>query len=119
MPKDIISIYDCLKITIDGEKFAVVIAPFTNARTAVFENVLKPCIKKKGFKCKRADDFKTNTNKVNDIVRNIWKSTFVLADITNLNPNVIYELGFAHAMNKEVIMIYEVNKKNIRLFTIN
>jgi nucleoside 2-deoxyribosyltransferase len=62
---------------------------------------------RKGFKCLKADDFKTNTNKLNEIVRNIWQSEFIIADITGLNPNVMYELGFAHAMKKEVIIIYE------------
>jgi len=67
LTRDIIRIYDCLKIQSDGEKFAFVIAPFTKPRTAVFNNVLRPCVTKKGYKCQRADDFKTNTNKGNDL----------------------------------------------------
>jgi nucleoside 2-deoxyribosyltransferase len=57
--------------------------------------------------CLRADNIETNTNKINEIIRNIWKSRLIIADITGLNSNVMYEIGFAHAMNKEVIMIYE------------
>ena len=112
MTIDIISIRDCINInTAPNEKFVFVIAPFEEDRTEIYESIIKPAVEKKGLDCKRADDFKTNTNKLNNIIRNIWKSEFIIADLTGLNPNVMYELGFAHAMNKEVIMIFENNEK--------
>ena len=107
MTIDIISIRDCIDIVVDtNEQFVFVLAPFEPERTDIYNTIIKPVVEKNGYKCKRADDIKTNTNKLNNIIRNIWKAQFIIADLTRLNPNVMYELGFAHAMNKEVILIY-------------
>ena len=83
--------------------------PFDKERTAVYSSIIKPVVEKNRYECKRADDFSTNTNKINEIVRYIWKAEFIIADLTWFKPNVMYELGFSHAMDKEVIMIYEKN----------
>ncbi|MDX1373197.1 MAG: hypothetical protein R3321_12040, partial [Nitrososphaeraceae archaeon] len=114
MTSDIISIKDCVDLDIE-EEFVFVLAPFKEERTKIYNEIIKPTVEKdgKGFICKRADEVKTNTVKLNDIIRNIWKSKFIIADITELNPNVMYELGFSHAMNKEVIMICEEKNSNV------
>lgn len=44
-------------------------------------------------------------NIINDIIKPIYDSDIVLADLTGLNPNVMYELGIAHSMNKKTIII--------------
>jgi hypothetical protein len=45
------------------------------------------------------------------IMEGIWmminKSRFLVADITDTNPNVLYELGIAHTLGKGVITISE------------
>ena len=114
MTIDIISIRDCIDLEIDPNEFVFVLAPFGPKRTAIYNNIIKPVVEDKGFICKRADDFKTNTNKINDIIRKIWKCQFIIADLTGLNANVMYELGFSHAMNKQVIMISEEKYKKNR-----
>jgi hypothetical protein len=40
-----------------------------------------------------------------DVAQDIEESEFVVADITPSNPNVYYEVGYAHALGKPVIMI--------------
>lgn len=40
-----------------------------------------------------------------DIVEPIYKADVVIADLTGLNPNVMYELGIAHTFNKKTIVI--------------
>ncbi len=39
------------------------------------------------------------------ILQHIVSATIVIANITGRNPNVFYELGIAHALNKPVILI--------------
>ena len=40
-----------------------------------------------------------------DIIEPIYKADVVIADLTGLNPNVMYELGIAHTFNKKTIII--------------
>ncbi|WHO84913.1 hypothetical protein [Limosilactobacillus oris] len=48
-------------------------------------------------------------NRVNDMVENIWQdivsARFVIADLSNQNPNVFYELGICDTLGKRVIPI--------------
>ena len=41
-------------------------------------------------------------NAITDAVRS---SDFIVVDVTRQNPNVFYELGFAHALRKPTILI--------------
>ncbi len=56
---------------------------------------------------KRADDFFG----VHEIMKDIWLSLqgagAVIADCTERNPNVFYEIGIAHTLGKPVILITE------------
>ena len=44
---------------------------------------------------------------MNDIWRSICEARFIVADLTGRNPNVMYELGIAHTVGKEVILIHQ------------
>ena len=43
------------------------------------------------------------------IVKCIVKSRIVIANLNGRNPNVFYELGIAHALNKPTILIAHIN----------
>ena len=50
----------------------------------------------------------SNIGSINkQILESIYKSELVIANLTNLNPNVMYELAFRHATGKPVITIAE------------
>lgn len=51
------------------------------------------------------DDISTQQNILKDIVQMIYNSDVIIADLTDLNSNVFYELGIAHTLNKKVIAI--------------
>jgi predicted nucleotide-binding protein len=42
---------------------------------------------------------------VDDIVQRIRSSHVVVADITRMNPNVMFELGIAHGLGKPLILL--------------
>ncbi|WP_446617663.1 hypothetical protein [Vibrio alfacsensis] len=58
-----------------------------------------------GFKCQRADDIWDSSTILQDIFSLIYRSKIVIADFSNKNPNVMYEVGIAHTLGKLVIPI--------------
>ena len=58
-----------------------------------------------GFRCRRADDIWENPAVMQDVVSLIDRSRVVIADCTGRNPNVFYEIGIAHTLGREVILI--------------
>ena len=57
------------------------------------------------FEFSHAGDEDNQQNILADIIPPIYDADIVLADLTGLNPNVMYELGIAHAFNKKTIVI--------------
>lgn len=52
-----------------------------------------------------AGDTGNQQNILRDIIEPIYRSDIIIADLTGLNPNVMYELGIAHTFNKKTIVI--------------
>lgn len=70
-----------------------------------FDYIIKPAFEELGFLCYRASDI--SHSGIIDIAmyENILKSDFVVADLSTLNPNVLYELGIRHAVRKNTTII--------------
>jgi hypothetical protein len=58
-----------------------------------------------GLRCRRADDIWENPVVIQDVVSLIDRSSMVICDCTGRNPNVFYEIGIAHTLGREVILI--------------
>lgn len=58
-----------------------------------------------GMKCQRADEIWESGALIQGIVSLIERSRVVVADCSGRNPNVFYEVGIAHTMGKDVILI--------------
>lgn len=58
-----------------------------------------------GLRCRRADDIWENPAVIQDVVSLIDRSSIVVCDCTGRNPNVFYEVGIAHTLGREVILI--------------
>ena len=60
-----------------------------------------------GLKCVRADRI-ARSERVTDDIRNYIKNArLVIADLTNTNANVFYEVGMAHGRDKQVILLVQ------------
>lgn len=57
------------------------------------------------FEFSNAGDEGNQQNILRDIIQPIYEADVVIADLTGLNPNVMYELGIAHSFNKKTITI--------------
>ena len=82
-----------------------VIMPFGGWFDKYYIEIYIPAIEAAGFEAKRADDLYRPGNIVNDIWTYTKEATVLLADLTNKNPNVFYELGLAHAITKPAVLI--------------
>ena len=80
--------------------------------TEVFETVLKPAIEDAGlgYECRRSEA--TRGNIISAIMRSLQEAYVVVADLTDRNPNVFYELGVRHAMKNRTILLAQ-NEGNI------
>ena len=83
-----------------------VIQPFDNGKfDSRFEDTFKPAIKNAGFEPYRVDNDWSVQVPIDDIERGIRESEIVFAEISTDNPNVWYELGYAYACGKDVVMV--------------
>lgn len=70
-----------------------------------YDDVLEPAIAAAGLKAYRVDRDPKASIPIQDIERQIRNATVCLADISSPNPNVWFELGFAIAANKRVVLV--------------
>jgi len=70
-----------------------------------YEFVIKPTIKQFHFDVQKADEI-SHTGTITDaILSAINRSRFLVADLTDEKPNCYYEVGYAHALGKPVIIL--------------
>lgn len=93
------------------DRLVFVLMPFTKELTEIYNTIIKPTVESYGLICRRADDFKTNKVIMQDIWKAICEAKFIIADLTELNPNVMYELGIAHTLGKETLLISQIGDK--------
>lgn len=86
-------------------RLCFVIMPFTDELTRIYERIIKPTVESHGLVCIRADDIRTNKAIIHNIWKSICEARLVVADLTLGNANVFYELGIAHTVGKETILI--------------
>lgn len=85
------------------KKKVFVIMPFKDEFFEVYE-MLKMRFSDK-FEFNNAGEEGNQQNVLKDIVQPLYESDIVIADLTGLNANVMYELGLAHSFNKKTIII--------------
>lgn len=87
-------------------KKCFVIQPFDNSKyDSRYSETFKPAIKNAGYYAYRVDEDPSVTVPIQDIEMGIMNSAICFAEISTDNPNVWYELGYAFACNKQVIMV--------------
>jgi len=87
------------------KKSVFVLMPFSEDLSDVYEFLIKETFEQAGYEVRRADDIRSQNNILADIIEGITSSDLIVADLTDSNPNVYYELGVAHALNKNVVLL--------------
>lgn len=81
-----------------------VIQPFRKESVAVYD-LISSAAAKAGVVAFRSDSMMPAGNVLQNIVNAIQESPLLIADVTEANPNVMYEVGFAQAQNKPLVLI--------------
>jgi hypothetical protein len=112
------------KITPFITKQCFVVMKYDNVRDFLYEEVLVPCLinhKTFNFEVVRADKLLTVGKITEEIDERLKNANLVIAEITDDNPNVFYELGLAHAYHRHAILLKQKTKeKHLKIpFDIN
>lgn len=82
-----------------------VMSPFGGWYDQYYAEIFSPAISDAGLEPCRADDLYRPSAIVHDIWEYVKSARVMLADLTEKNPNVFYELGLAHALDKPVVLL--------------
>jgi hypothetical protein len=94
-----------------------VIMPFAKAHRKTYDRAIKPAVAlaadscNTALRCRRADDEMGSSSILKEIVQSIHRARVVIADLTDNNPNVFYELGIAHTAGYKTIMLSRQENK--------
>lgn len=99
-------------------KDCFIITPIGAANSETFKkadglirSVLKPVLKEHGFNALPAYEIDATGSITKQIIQHIVNDELVIANITGLNPNVMYELAIRHSFKKKVITMAEIGTK--------
>ena len=82
-----------------------VLMPFTEGwSNYIWEKEIMPAVAEAGLRGRRADDL-FGQDVMKDVFHSIVAAPIVIADVTEKNANVFYELGIAHSYGKDVILL--------------
>jgi len=104
---DEIPLKDCFIITPIGASNS---ETFKKA-DGLIRSVLRPILSKYGFNALPAYEIDATGSITKQIIQHIVNDELVIANITGLNPNVMYELAIRHSFKKKVITLAEAGTK--------
>lgn len=87
------------------QNLVFVIMPFSPEFDEIYRQGIKEPISRLGLNCMRVDEDIYLGGIMKRIKELIARANLVVAEISYSNPNVMYELGLVHAMNKKVIIL--------------
>lgn len=89
------------------------IMPFKEPFNTLYRKVLKPAVRQLKLVPHRADESLQPGEVMKDVWRQIWQARLVVADVTEPNPNVNYELGICHTLGIPTIVTTSLDPKSL------
>lgn len=81
------------------------LSPFKSPFNEIYADHVAPIAKSLGLSIERADEIYGTQPIIEDIWESINVAELIIADVTEKNPNVLYEIGIAHTIGKPVLII--------------
>lgn len=77
----------------------------------VLKHIIKPAALQCGYEAVRADEIDKPGLITSQIIQRVLNDDLVIADLTETNPNVFYELAIRHANRKPLVQIIEKGER--------
>lgn len=90
---------------------AFVVMQFSEPYHQLYQEVIRPVVEGFGLRAYHVGEVFGPGIILQDIVQGIVESEVIIAEITPVNQNVFYELGYAHAIGKPTILLAERGKQ--------
>lgn len=87
------------------KKFVFVLMPFGSKFNDIYKLGIKAACNDENMYCERVDEQYYEGSMLDRIYNQITHADYLIADMSGKNPNVFYEVGYAHALGKKVILI--------------
>ena len=81
-----------------------VLIPFDKEYDSIYATI-KEVTTERGYYCSRDSEMSNHSVIMDTIKEMIMRSELIIAELSNKNPNVLYELGFSHALGKNAILL--------------
>jgi hypothetical protein len=85
--------------------FVFVLMPFSDEFEDIYYVGIKTACNEAGAYSERVDEQIFTESILERIFNQIAKADLIVADMSGRNPNVFYEVGYAHALGKQVILL--------------
>ncbi len=82
-----------------------VLMPFSEELEDLYFYGIRGCAERHGLTCKRADEILHDNEIMKMIVDHITRARLIVAEVSDPNPNVFYEVGWAHALEKPTVLV--------------
>ena len=79
--------------------------PFRSPFDGYYQKIIKPAAAEAHLDALRSDEIYSAKAIMKDIWNSLWRARVVVADVTEKNPNVNYELGLCHALGIPTIIV--------------
>ena len=89
----------------ENDVFAFVLMPFDKAFDDVYKLGIKETANQLGILAERVDEQIFQEGILERIYRQIDAADLIIADMSGQNPNVFYEVGYAHAKGKLCVLM--------------
>lgn len=106
------------------QKLVFVLTPFHPSEKRSYSAIVE-ALSEFGIRVVRGDEESVQGDILSHIIRKMLSARLVIANVSTRNPNVMYELGIAHALGKDVVMIansdaempFDVNSRRILFYS--
>lgn len=84
---------------------AFVLIPFDPEFNRIYSDLIVPALEDAGYEVLRADSVVDQRSILRDVIDNIIQADLIVADLSSVNGNVMYELGIAHGLAKPTVLL--------------